>query len=298
MPAIPRPMIAARLFGRPLAADAAKAAAIVEALGPRMLGDDILIDAEAVDHRAFQAGRLGDRTGRSYDQVGAATFDRIGRVGIIPIEGTLVHKGDYVGAYSGRTSYQGLQAQITRAGRDPTIAGVAFEVDSFGGEVSGLFETADMIAKLSEAKPTIAILTDHALSAGYALASGARQIIAAEHGLVGSIGAIMLHADMSTALEKGGIKVTVLRAGARKADLNPYEKLGAAAATDVQNQLEAVRGSFAERVGRNRGARFSRAQAMATEATVFDGSTAMDMGLVDAVAHAGAAFEQFVSAVG
>lgn len=295
---IPRPLIAARLFGTPLAADEAKATAIVEALGPRLLGHDIFMESEAVDHRAFQAGRLGDRTGRAYDRAGEATFDRVGRVGIIAVEGTLVHKGNYVGAFSGRTSYQGLQAQIARAGRDPTIAGVAFEVDSFGGEVSGLFETAGMIAKLSEAKPTIAILTDHALSAGYALACGARQIVAAEHGLVGSIGAIMLHADMSAALEKGGIKVTVLRAGARKADMNPYEKLGPAAATDAQNQLEGVRGSFADLVGRNRGARFSRAQALATEAAAFDGSTAVDMGLADAVSHAGAAFDQFVSAVG
>jgi transposase len=63
-----------------------------------------------------------------------------------------------------------------------------FEVDSLGGELAGAFETADLIARLSAEKPTLAILTDHALSAGYLLASAARQIIMPEHGRAGSIG--------------------------------------------------------------------------------------------------------------
>ena len=42
----------------------------------------------------------------------------------------------------GETSYEGLQAQVLRAMRNPTIKGVVFEVDSFGGELAGAFETA------------------------------------------------------------------------------------------------------------------------------------------------------------
>ena len=106
-------------------------------------------------------------------------------IALIPIEGTLVHKGAYVGAYSGRTSYEGLQAQVLRAMRNPAIKGVVFEVDSFAGELAGAFETADLIARLSTEKPTLAILTDHALSAGYLLASAARQIIIQNTGAPG-----------------------------------------------------------------------------------------------------------------
>lgn len=181
---ISRPEIAGRLFGVPLAIDAGKVAAIVEALGPRILGEDhvVVVNALAVDHVAFadgrpSAGRLGDRTGHSYDRDRVPVYDMVGNVAVIPIEGSLVHKGNYVGASSGRTSYQGLQAQIIRAARDPQVAGVAFEIDSFGGGVAGLFETAAMIADLSRIKPTLSILTDHALSAGYALASASRQIV-------------------------------------------------------------------------------------------------------------------------
>ena len=137
-------------------------------------------------------------------------------VALIPIEGTLVHKGAYVGAYSGRTSHEGLQAQVLRAIRNPAIKGVVFEADSFGGELAGAFKTADLIARLSAERPTLAVLTDHALSAGYLLASAARQIIISEHGRAGSIGVVTLHADLSAALEQRGIKVAVLRAGAKR----------------------------------------------------------------------------------
>ena len=68
--------------------------------------------------------------------------------------------------------------------------GVVFEVDSFGGELAGAFETTDLIARLSAEKPTLAILTDHTLSAAYLLASAARQIIIPEYGRAGSIGAL------------------------------------------------------------------------------------------------------------
>ena len=68
--------------------------------------------------------------------------------------------------------------------------GVVFEVDSFGGELAGAFETTDLIARLSAEKPTLAILTNHTLAAAYLLASAARQIIIPEHGRAGSIGAL------------------------------------------------------------------------------------------------------------
>ncbi len=295
-----RPEIASRLFNTPLALDAGKAATIVEALGPRILDDSVVvIGAEAVDHIAFangrpSAGRLGDRTGRSYDRDRIPVYEMFGNVAVIPIEGSLVHKGNYVGASSGRTSYQGLQAQILRAARDQSVRGVAFEVDSFGGEVAGLFETAAMMADLSRVKPTISILTDHALSAGYALASAARQIVMPAHGSIGSIGAISLHADMSGSLEKRGVKVTVLRAGKRKAEANPYEALSEDAAGAVLADLERIRVSFAEAVGRHRGRRFNAAQALATEAASFDGADAVSLGLADAIGHANSAFDEFV----
>jgi signal peptide peptidase SppA len=299
------PEIAARLFNTPLCVDAGKAAAIVTALGERILAAPkvVVVGAEAVNHAAFQngrpsAGRLGDRTGRALDQRRLEAFDRIGPVAVIPIEGSLVAKGAFVGASSGRTSYEGLASQIARAGKDSTVRGIVFEVDSYGGEVAGLFDLAEMIRELSSTKPTLAILTDHALSAAYALASAARQIVMPEHGSAGSIGAVALHADFTRQLDKEGVRVTVLRSGARKAEGSPFEALSKEAADAIQTDLDRIRDTFAGTVARNRGSRFNKRQALLTEGAAFDGRDALAMRMVDAVGNPSEAFDLFVRSMG
>lgn len=299
-----RPELAARVFNTPLLMHPGKLGAALAGIGGRIVEGGVVLEGvgERVDHVAFEngrplAGRIGDRTGRRYDANGAAMFDTIDGVALIPIEGTLVHKGAYVGAMSGRTSYEGLQAQVLRAIRNPAVRAVVFEVDSFGGELAGAFETADLIARLSAEKPTLAILTDHALSAGYLLASATRQIVLPEHGRAGSIGVVTLHTDWSKALEQQGVKVTVLRAGTQKMAGNPFEALADDVAQRIVGDLEAARQTFAQSVGRYRGSRLTAQAALATEAQDYRGRDAVAIGLGDATGHALDAFDSFVGVI-
>ena len=285
------PHIAARIFNTPLMIDAGKAAAIIAGLGGRMVDGGMLVDGVLpAQHIAFangrpSMGRLGDPLGGQIEAAGAgeAMLPKVGATAIIPIEGTLVHKGKWLGAYSGDTSYEGIQAQVSRARRDRSVRAVVFEIDSYGGEVAGAFDTASMIAQLSAEKPTLAILTDFAYSAGYPLASATRQIVLPETGGVGSIGVIALHADFSAQLEKKGIKVTVVSAGAHKADGHPATPLSADALARAQSSVNATRELFAEAVGAYRGKRLTKAAALATEARTFRGAEAVDAGLADGV---------------
>lgn len=296
--------IASRALNAPLMIHPQKAAAIAIGLGARLTGSELEFagGVEAVAHVAFDNGRpsmgvLGDRLGRAYDRVSRKPYDMVGAVAVIPVEGSLVHKGAWVESSSGETSYQGLQAQVSRALADPTVRGVVFEVDSFGGEVAGAFETAGMIHALSQVKPTIAILTDHAYSAGYLMASAARQIVIPETGGAGSIGVITMHVDMSQALEQRGMKVTILSAGEHKADGNPYEPLPDDVAAKIRGRLQEARQLFADTVGRFRGKRFSASAAMATEARDFVGAEAVKAGLVDAMGSPFEAYQAFVSTI-
>lgn len=299
-----RAELAGRIFNTTLLMDGQKALTILSAIGGRIVdGGVVLPDSfSAVDHVAFAPerttmGRIGDRLGRAIDQRGGAPYDVIENIAIIPIEGTLVHKGGYVGSSSGRTSYQGLQTQVVRAARDDRVKGVVFEVDSFGGEAAGAFETADMINQLSSVKPTLSILTDFAFSAGYLMASAARSIVMPENGGAGSIGAVTMHADLSGKLEKDGIKVTVLAAGARKADGNPFGPLPPEVAERSLARLEAGRQTFAAAVGRYRGKRFTKEKALATEADSYTGNEALGLGLVDGLGHGNEAFDLFVKEI-
>src|SRR5690606_15007395 len=114
--------IAQRLFGTPLMYDERKAEAFLHGLGGRIAGDTVVINnpVGAVDHVAGDngrplAGKLGGRLEHLYHRANMLPFHVIDNVAIIPVEGSLVHKGGWIGSNSGETSYQGLQAQIAMA---------------------------------------------------------------------------------------------------------------------------------------------------------------------------------------
>jgi len=299
-----RAEIAQRIFDAPLLIHEGKLVAAMAAIGGRIVEGGIHFEGgiEAIDHVAFEngrpsLGRLGDGLGRAYDRAGQAPYDLIEGVAVIPVEGSLVHKGAYVGMSSGRTSYQGLQTQVQKARRDERVKGVVYEIDSFGGEAAGAFETADMMAQLSREKPTLAILTDFAFSAGYLLAAAARQIIAPPNGGAGSIGALTIHADLSKKLEKEGVTVTVLVAGKRKVDGSPFQPLTDDVRARVLARLESQRDFFAAAVGKMRGGRFPKAAALQTEADSYTGSEAAALGMIDAVGSPSEAFDAFIAEI-
>lgn len=291
------------LFDQPLLYHPQKAETVVRMLGPQLTGHAVtVVNGEGgTDHIAFANGRasagvIGDRLGRAYDRAGVAPFDVVDNVAVIAIEGTLVQKGAWLGSASGETSYQGLQMQIARAHR-PEIKGVVFEVDSFGGMVNGAFDTAEAMRKLSLAKPTISILTDFAYSAGYLLASQARQIVMPEFGGAANIGAVTMHADFSGALQKEGIKITLVRSGKHKVDGNPYDALPDEVRDRWQARMDMIRDRFAGVVGQGRGKRMTKAQALKTEAQAYGAEEALELGLVDAVGDGQQAFAAFIKAV-
>ncbi|MEM1046475.1 MAG: S49 family peptidase [Pseudomonadota bacterium] len=293
------PEIRARMFDTPLFLHEDKAGTIAAGLAERLFGGTVTVvapNATVVARGEPQMGRLGDKL-RAYVSDDDA-YMRVGAVAVIPIEGTLVHKGAWIGKSSGMTSYEGLFRQVRAARADRRVRGVVFEIDSYGGEVAGAFDIADEIHALSQEKPTMAILTDVAYSAGFLMAAPTRSVILPETGGAGSIGAVVMHADYSEALTAAGIKITVLTSGKQKADGNPYEPLSKDVAARVTASLDQARRLFADRVGTYRGSRFTADQAMATEAGIFRGEAAVDAGLADAVARPSEAFAQFVDRIG
>mgnify|MGYP006185249599 FL=1 len=88
----------------------------------------------------------------------------------------LIHRGSWIGQSSGQTSYEGIAAQIEAAASDPSVRGLALEIDSFGGEVAGVFDLADQIRAVRATKPVWAFVAEHAFSAGYALWSAPEDV--------------------------------------------------------------------------------------------------------------------------
>jgi len=293
------PHILARAIGVPLAFHPAKARTIADLLLPRIIGNSVhVVGPDAIDHDATASrgrlGKVGDPLGRAYEAAGYGDelLERDESIGIIRVEGTLINKGAWIGSYSGDTSYEGIQAQVKRAARDRSIDTVVYEVDSFGGEVAGAFETADLISALAEKKKSVAILTDFALSAGYLLAAATGNIVIPETGRAGSIGVVSLYMDYSKQMDDAGVRVTILMSGKHKADGNPFEALPPEVAERITADLNATRDLFAGAIGRYRGRRMSKLQALQTEAQDYRGPEALSLGLVDAVMAPDVAYQR------
>ena len=295
--------IAQRVFNTPLMVDPAKALAFITGLGPRITGQDITfqgLEMEAADPNAAalpaRSSLFGDDLARRQAQNGNQPFAVVNGIAVIEIAGTLVHRGTWIGQSSGLTSYEGIAAQLQAALSDPAIRGIALDIDSFGGELAGAFDLADRIRAARQVKPVQAFVADHALSAGYALASQADRIILPRTGAVGSIGVVAMHSDMSGALDRQGIAVTLIHAGARKVDANPYQPLPESVHARIAGELEDLRQLFAETVAEGRGQRLDTLSALGTEAAVFRGEAAVFAGLADEVADPVTAFRAFAAA--
>lgn len=295
--------IAQRAFNTPLLVEPSKAMAFLSGLGPRIASQQVeFIGLEIAPDVAMQAalparagiltGDLAERTQRD----GRAPFAAKDGIAVIEISGVLVHRGAWIGRSSGQTSYEGIAAQIAAAASDPAVRGIALEIDSFGGEVAGVFDLADAIRAARVHKPVQAFVAEHALSAGYALASQADRIIVPRTGAVGSIGVVVMHADMSGRLVDGGVTVTLIHSGAHKVDGNPYAPLPEAVHADIQSEIDAMRQLFAETVAAGRVSRLSVEAALASEAEIYRGASAVAAGLADEVSDLASAFAAFTAA--
>lgn len=290
------PQIAAQLFNRPLLAHRGHAQALAQSLAPRIFGGQVSFAG------GWSAGIVGEPIRDEVDWEGNPTY--VGPrmihgapVAVIEAEGALVSKGKWTGAMCDATSYEGIHAQVSDCRNSKDIRGAILEVDSFGGSVAGAFSCAEDIHRLAQEKPVLAVLTDHACSAAYLLASAASAIVIPATGLAGSVGVIMLHADFSKAYDKAGIVITPIFSGEHKDDYSPFRALDEGVFNKAKAEADTVRDMFVQAVARFRAGRTTAKQLLATEADTYLGKDAVTAGLVDEVADPLDAAQAFIAEI-
>lgn len=288
------PHLAQRLFNRPLAIHPEKAEIIVAALAqrlgiaqisrPQMMEEDDLPPAGV-------AGSFGG-PGATPPRVG---YEIVQGAAIITISGTLVHKLGTLRPYSGMTGYDGIRQNVLTAMADPDVKGVFLDIDTPGGECAGCFDLVDTLFELRDVKPIWACVNEQATSAGQAIASAAERVITPRTGVVGSVGVIVLHVDMSDALDKSGMKVTIVTFGDRKADGNPYERLSRDVKSRIQADIDTLGALFIDTISRNMGISANSVRDM--QAACYLGEEGVAQGLAHEVMAADEAFAEFVESL-
>lgn len=185
-----------------------------------------------------------------------ATAARVGggAIGVVPVYGVLVHRAFSVERTSQPlTSTERLAALVRSYAADPAIDSIVLDVDSPGGSVFGVQELANAVDEVRGDKPIVAVANGMAASGAYWVASQADELIVTPSGMVGGIGVIMPHADMSGAYAKAGVRKTFITAGKYKAEGNDTAPLDQAARDHMQALVDAYGADFTRAVARGRG---------------------------------------------
>lgn len=293
---IPLLHVAQRLFDTPLAIAESKYEILLSVLGPRIGVDPsgfgfqgIDVDVAEQQARELLGGAViktggvvrPDGTFLAFDDDGDDDVEASGSsnsskkkpykvtndgVAIISVRGTLVEKSAWYHAYSGMTSYQSIDQQVSECVADANIRAILLDCNTPGGETHGLFDLADKLYSLRGKKPMYGIANNAALSAGYAIISACDKVFVTRTGALGSIGVFAGHVDQSGLDEKVGLKFTYIHAGKKKVDGNPHEPLSESALSDCQAEVDREYDMFVKLVSRNRG--ISEKSVRATEAGV------------------------------
>ena len=200
-------------------------------------------------------------------------------IAFIPMRGTLVHRnGD---PWYGTRGYDDIRREFDAAQADPDVAGIVFDIHSGGGMVYGNFELAEHIRKGRDVKPSMSVVNAGAMSGAYSLGSSAKRMVSTPSGDSGSIGVLTMHVDMSKALEKFGVAISLIHAGEHKVDGNRFSPLPDNVRADMQTRLDGMWQKFISVVAINRG--MSEQAVRDTQARVYQADDAVKIGLVDAV---------------
>ena len=284
------PNIMSRVLNQPLMMEPAYAKTFFAGIASRM----------GISHLRDLNGEVLDRDKlriKAGDYTASRNRDRPYRVengvAVIPVDGTLVNKFGYIQPHSGMTGYDGILTRANQAFSDPEVRGVLLDNDTPGGDVSGCFDCVKSLRKMATAanKPFWSLAYDMNCSAGMAIASAADRRLTTSTGIVGSVGVIMAHASFEKQLAEEGIDVTLIYAGAHKADGNPYQNLSEEVYARFLGQTESLRQEFAQLVSGNIG--ISLESVLATEARSYRGEDAVKTGLADEVVNGNEAIQIF-----
>jgi signal peptide peptidase SppA len=202
-------------------------------------------------------------------------------VAVVPIRG-IIERGMWGEMFG--TSPDAISESLDKAARSERVSAVVLDIDSPGGEVSGISELATQISAMD--KPTYATTSGQMASAAYWLGAQADAVVASRSASVGSVGVYTAHENLAGALEKAGVEVSLVSAGANKTEGNPFEPLGEDARAHVQSQVDQYYSMFVSDIARGRGIPVQGVEERFGQGRSYLGEEARSRGMVDFVSDA------------
>lgn len=241
---------------------------IVDVVTRHFSGDKL--DAEEVQMRIHGAKKPAERIH--------------GEIAVLPLFGTIFPRANLFTEVSGATSAEIFGQRFDELVADPKVGAIVLDVDSPGGQAPGVEELSTKIFQARGKKPIIAVANHLMASAAYWIGTAADELVVSPSGEVGSIGVYSIHQDVSEALAREGVRMTIIKEGKYKAVGNQYEPLTEEAHAVLQERVSEVYAQFIEAVARNRGVDGDDVRNGFGEGRTVGAKQAVKMGMADRVA--------------
>ncbi len=207
----------------------------------------------------------------------------IGRVAVLPVFGVISQRVSMMDRASGGVSTEEIGQTLDNLVADKQVKTIVMAFDSPGGPVTGVPELAAKIRAARDQKRIIGLADPVAASAAYWLISQTSEIYATPSGQVGSIGVLAAHDDITAALEKIGVKTTLVTSAPFKAETYPETPLSEEARADMQAKVDKYHGMFVADIAAGRGTTAHRVGKDFGQGRMLLAKDALDAGMIDRV---------------
>ena len=174
----------------------------------------------------------------------AYEVDHVSGIAVLALEGIIAKHSPDILCGPPVLDVAKLDELIEKLMADELIHTVVFYLNSPGGTVIGLKETAQNIRDLSEEKRTVAYTDYQCCSAAYFLAVACDEVYSAPTAMIGSIGTYLAALDSSRAYEMEGFELKLFKVGAVKATGHPGKKWSEEEEKYLQGLADEAGGDF------------------------------------------------------
>jgi signal peptide peptidase SppA len=220
------------------------------------------------------------------------TYEIKDGVGVLRVEGMIIPKSDFFSIFFGGFAALDILERDFRelVGRED-VHTIVLDIDSPGGNAFGVQQFANIIFEARSKKPIMAVTSGMMASAAMWIGAAAHKtFITGDVTVVGSIGTVTTHTDISELNKKIGITQEEIVAGEFKrvpSMLKPLDDKGRAV---LKGQVDQVNSAFTNDMATFKNIRPSAVKKMA-EGKTFIGTQGIKIGLIDGMLTMGQLFD-------
>jgi len=195
------------------------------------------------------------------------------KIGVIKLEGTIMDSDDVL-------------KQLRKFAKKTSVRAIVIRINSPGGSVAPAQEIYREIVKTRKKKPVVASMETVAASAAYYIASSTDRIVSSNGTITGSIGVIMMLADLHKVIEKLGVNVNIIKAGKYKDIGTGVRPLSDEERSILETFAAEIHEQFISDVEAGRKGKIDKEKLKSiSDGRFFTGQKAKEMGLVDDIGN-------------